>query len=134
MKPIQQVVRLVLHPRAIIVTRIGRRTVTSDVFLNVVELFALYIATHAIGTLLLSALGYDFLTAMSAALAAMSSIGPGLGEVGPSSHYGFLSAPAHYTLSGLMLLGRLEFYTLLILFFPATWARTAPRRSTGTRG
>ena len=119
--------RMVLHPQAVVITRLGRRAVSQEVFLNVVELFALYIATHAVGTLILTALGYDFVTAMSAALASMSSIGPGLGEVGPASHYGFLTAPAHLTLSALMLLGRLEFYTLLILLFPETWARTLAR-------
>lgn len=121
--------RMVLHPHALVITRLGRQVVGQDAFLNVVELFALYVATHAVGTLLLTAMGYDFLTAMSAALAAMSSIGPGLGRVGPASHYGFMSGPAHLTLSVLMLLGRLEFYTLLILFFPETWARTLARRN-----
>jgi trk system potassium uptake protein TrkH len=115
--------RLVLHPRAVVLTRLGRRTVTPEVFLTVVELFALYIATHAVGTLILTAIGHDFLTAVSAALAAMSSIGPGLGTVGPAGNYGDLSGGAHVTLSVLMLLGRLEFYTFLILFFPETWVR-----------
>ena len=53
----------------------------------------------------------------------MSSIGPALGTVGPTSHYGDLSAGAHLTLSALMLLGRLEFYTLMIVFLPETWRR-----------
>lgn len=125
--------RMVLHPHALVITRLGRRVVGQDAFLNVVELFALYVATHAAGTLLLTALGYDFVTSMSAALAAMSSIGPGLGDVGPMSHYGFMGGPALLTLSALMLLGRLEFYTLLILFFPETWARTLARRNRGRK-
>lgn len=125
--------RMVLHPQAVVITRLGRRVVGQDAFLNVVELFALYVATHAIGTLLLTALGYDLLTSLSAALAAMSSIGPGLARVGPVSHYGFLSTPAHLILSVLMLLGRLEFYTLLILVFPETWARTLARGNRGRK-
>lgn len=115
--------RLVLHPKAVVASRLGGRPIKQDVMLSVVELFALYIATHALGTLLLAAMGYDFLTSVSAALAAMSSIGPGLGTVGPASHYGDLSAGAHLTLSALMLLGRLEFYTLMIVFLPETWRR-----------
>jgi len=115
--------RLVLHPKAVVAIRLGGRPIKQDVLLSVVELFALYIATHALGTLLLAAMGYDFLTSVSAALAAMSSIGPGLGAVGPANHYGDLSAGAHLTLSALMLLGRLEFYTLMIVFLPETWRR-----------
>lgn len=113
--------RRVLHPQAVIVTRLGRRPVRPDTLLKVVGLFALYVATHGVGTLFLAALGNDFLTAASAALAAMSSIGPGLGAVGPASNYGGLDPLAQAVLSVLMLLGRLEFYTLLILFLPDTW-------------
>ena len=69
----------------------------------------------------MAALGNDFLTSASAALAAMSSIGPGLGAVGPASNYGGLGPLAQAVLSVLMLLGRLEFYTLLILFLSDTW-------------
>ena len=105
------------------VTKIGRRPVRSDVLLNILAFLALYVATHGIGTIILAGLGYDLVTATSAALAAMSSIGPGLGEVGPASNYADLSWAAHLTLSALMLLGRLEFYTLMVLFIPGTWSR-----------
>lgn len=115
--------QLVHHPRAVVVTRIGRRPIRQDVFLNVVDLFALFICTHGVGTFLLTAMGYDFMTSVSAALAAMSSIGPGLGAVGPASNYGFMNPGAMIVLSLLMLLGRLEFYTLLVLFVPETWRR-----------
>jgi len=119
--------RRVLHPQAVIVTRLGRSPVRPDTLLKVVGLFALYVATHGAGTLILAALGNDFLTSASAALAAMSSIGPGLGAVGPASNYGGLGPLAQAVLSVLMLLGRLEFYTLLILFLPDTW-RGAKKR------
>jgi trk system potassium uptake protein TrkH len=118
----------VLHPQAVIVTRLGRTPVRPDILLKVVGLFALYIGTHGVGTLLLAALGHDFITSASAAIAAMSSIGPGLGAVGPAGNYGGLGTVEQAVLSVLMLLGRLEFYTLLILFIPETW-RLARRRS-----
>jgi Trk-type K+ transport system membrane component len=82
----------------------------------------MYMGTHAIGTAILAALGSDLVTALSASLAALSSIGPGLGEVGPAGNYGQMSDPALAVLSALMLLGRLEFYTLLVLLIPSTWA------------
>jgi trk system potassium uptake protein TrkH len=121
----------VLHPQAVIVTRLGRQPVRPDVLLKVVGLFALYVATHGMGTVFLAALGYDFVTSASAALAAMSSIGPGLGLVGPSSHYGDLHPAALAVLSALMLLGRLEFYTLLVLFIPDTWRGSRRRSESG---
>lgn len=121
-------IRKVLHPRGVFVTRLGRSAVRGDVVLNVMAFLALYVGTHAAGTLVLAALGSDFVTATTAALAAMSSIGPGLGAVGPASHYGDLGAAAQVTLSLLMLLGRLEFYTILVLFIPETWRKAGGDR------
>ncbi len=121
-------VRKILHPRAIFVSKLGRVPIRSENLLNVLAFLALYVLTHGIGTLLLALLGSDLVTATSAALAAMSSIGPGLGAVGPTSHYGDLGGPAQLILSALMLLGRLEFYTLLVLFIPATWERWGGHR------
>jgi len=113
----------VLHPKAVFVTKLGKVPIRSDILANVLAFLALYVATHGVGSLLIAALGSDLVTAMSAALACMSSIGPGLGSVGPVAHYGDLGSAAHVILAFLMLLGRLEFYTLLVLLIPATWAR-----------
>ncbi len=120
-------IRKVLHPRAVIVTRVGKTAVRPEALMNVMAFLALYVATHAVGTLVLTGLGSDLVTAGSAALAAMSSIGPGLGAVGPAAHYGDVGPAAHVTLTGLMLLGRLEFYTLLVLVLPDTWSRASTR-------
>ncbi len=114
-------VRKVIHPQAVLVTKLGSRPIRSDVVLNVLGYLALYMTTHALGTAALAALGIDLVTALSAALAALSSIGPGLGAVGPAGNYGDLGASAHVLLAGLMLLGRLEFYALLVLVIPGTW-------------
>ncbi|MFQ5889347.1 MAG: TrkH family potassium uptake protein [Gemmatimonadota bacterium] len=122
-------VRKVVHPRAIIVTRLGRHPIRPEVVLNVLAFLALYMFTHAAGTIALAALGNDLVTSLSASLAALSSIGPGLGAVGPASHYGDLGSAAHLLLAVLMLLGRLEFYTLLVLLMPETWVRDRRRRA-----
>ena len=116
-------IRKLLHPRAVVVPKLGKRPIRGDVMLNIMAFLALYVATHGVGTLILAAMGYDLVTSTSATLAAMSSIGPGLGAVGPAENYAFMSAPAHVVLAALMLLGRLEFYTLLVLFIPETWSR-----------
>ena len=121
-------VRKVLHPRAVTVTRLGDRSVKNDVVLNVLAFLGMYMVTHAVGTLLLTALGSDLVTALSAAIAAMSSIGPGLGDVGPALHYGHLTPAAQGVLSILMLLGRLEFYTILVLVIPSAWLAAGGHR------
>ena len=129
-------IRKVLHPRAVIVTRVGGQPIRSDLVLKVLAFLAMYMGTHAIGTAILAALGSDLVTALSASLAALSSIGPGLGEVGPAGNYGGMTPTALLVLSALMLLGRLEFYTLLVLLVPSTWTRghRTPRpRLTGVR-
>jgi trk/ktr system potassium uptake protein len=116
-------IRKVLHPRAVIVTRVGGRPIREDLVLKVLAFLAMYMGTHAIGTVVLAAEGNDLVTSLSASLAALSSIGPGLAAVGPAGNYGHLSTLSLITLSGLMLLGRLEFYTLLVLLVPSTWTR-----------
>ncbi len=121
-------IKKILHPRAVVVTKIGQRAVRSEVLHNVLAFLALYGMTHGLGTMIMAALGNDLVTSFSASLAAMSSIGPGLGAVGPASHYGDLGSTAHLVLSVLMLLGRLEFYTLLVLVIPSTWQRWGGNR------
>ena len=116
-------IRKVLHPRAVIITRVGGRPIREELVYKVLAFLAMYMGTHAIGTVILAAEGNDLVTSLSASLAALSSIGPGLAEVGPASNYGHLSPLSLVTLTGLMLLGRLEFYTLLVLLIPSTWTR-----------
>ena len=73
--------------------------------------------------MMLTALGVDVLTAISAVAATMFNIGPGLGQVGPTEHYGHLPTMAKWTLSFCMLAGRLEYYTLLVLLTRAFWRK-----------
>jgi trk system potassium uptake protein TrkH len=123
-------IRKVLHPQAVVVTKLGGRAIRPEVLHNVLAFLALYVVTHGIGTLCIAAMGYDLITSLSAALAAMSSIGPGLGEVGPVANYGHMNGTALTVLSVLMLLGRLEFYTVLVLLMPATWSGFSAGRRT----
>ena len=123
-------IRKVLHPQAVVVTKLGGRPVRPEVLHNVLAFLALYMMTHGLGTVAIAAMGHDLVTALSASLAAMSSIGPGLAEVGPAANYGHLQPTALTVLSVLMLLGRLEFYTLLVLVMPGTWRRAGSGRQT----
>jgi len=121
-------IRKIRHPSAVVVTKIGRRAIRPEVLQNVLAFLALYVLTHWIGTLIIAAMGNDLITSLSAALAALSSIGPGLGAVGPAGNYGHMGSPEHVVLAVLMLLGRLEFYTLLVLVIPSTWERWGGHR------
>jgi trk system potassium uptake protein TrkH len=82
-------------------------------------MFGLSFSTFA---LLLSMLGLDHLTAMSAAVTALANVGPGLGEIiGPAGNFSTLPDSAKWLLSAAMLLGRLELFTVLVLFAPSFW-------------
>ncbi len=110
-----------LHPRAVLLARVGRRPVKGDVLANVIGFVLLYGLLWVAGAMILSLLGIDFLTSLGASAATVGNIGPGLGGVGPTDNYGWMSEPALGIMSFLMLVGRLEIYTVLLLFHPETW-------------
>ena len=84
--------------------------------------FFMYILIFLIASLLLSFLGLDFLTAISASASAISNVGPGLGDIiGPSGNYNSLPMQAKWILSITMLLGRLEIFTFLVLLSVSFW-------------
>ena len=84
----------------------------------------IFVATVVIGAMMVAALDpVDLTTALMASLACVANVGPGLGAVGPTENYGFLSDGAKLVLSFCMLLGRLEFFSLLSLFVPSFWRR-----------
>jgi trk system potassium uptake protein len=112
-----------LHPQAIIPVRLDREAVSQDVIFKVMAFFQLYILILVAGTLCLSFLGIDFLTATGASLSALGNIGPGLGKVGPTGNYAYFPEPAKWVLSALMMLGRLELFSFLILFSRSFWRR-----------
>jgi trk system potassium uptake protein TrkH len=110
-----------LHPRAILLARLGRRVVREDVLANVIGFVILYVLLFLAGAMVLALLGVDFLTSLGASAATVGNIGPGLGNVGPTDNYGWMSEPALVVMSFLMLVGRLEIYTVLLIFHPETW-------------
>ena len=112
-----------LHPRAILLARVGRHVVPESVLANVIGFVILYLFLFAAGALAMSFLGMDLITALGASAATVGNIGPGFGDVGATDNYGWMSSPALGILSFLMLVGRLEIYTVLLLFMPETWRR-----------
>ncbi len=112
-----------LHPRAVMVTHVGGKTVHEGVMLNILAFMLLFVAAWVVGALLLALLGVDLTTAAGASAAAIGNIGPGLADVGPTANYSWMPAAGKLVLSLLMLLGRLEIYTVLVLFHPEFWRR-----------
>ncbi|MEA4881529.1 MAG: potassium transporter TrkG [Synergistaceae bacterium] len=113
----------ILHPRAVLHVRVGGKVVGRDIIASVTSFFVLYIAVFTGGTLFMTALDLDLLTSMSAVAATLGNIGPGLGAVGPMDNYSAIPSAGKWMLSLFMLMGRLELYTVVLLFVPETWRR-----------
>ncbi len=110
-----------VHPNAIIPVRFNNHNIRPAVVNNILAFIVIYILTFVIGTVTMAALGYDLDTAMGAVIATLGNIGPGIGKVGPANNFAFFSDAAKWFLSFLMLVGRLEIFTVLLLFSPSFW-------------
>lgn len=112
-----------IHPQAIIPVKYNKKSVSQQLIFNVMAFFLIYIIIFSAGTLFISMFGYSFQTSIGAAIATLGNIGPGIGNVGPVDNYAFFAIPVKWFLSFLMLLGRLELFTILIVISPAFWRR-----------
>lgn len=111
-----------ISPNRIVKLVYNGRRLPEDVPFSVIAFLAVYLATIGTFTVVLSALGLDFITALSAAASAVSTVGPALGDIaGPAGNYSTLPAAAKWALAMAMLLGRLELFTVLVLFRPEFW-------------
>jgi trk system potassium uptake protein TrkH len=110
-----------LHPSAIIPIRYNGHAVDREISYNVQAFIMIYFTTFAIGSLVVSAFGIDFETAMGSVASTLGNIGPGIGTVGPIYSYAHFPDAVKWILSFLMLLGRLELFTVLILLTPYFW-------------
>ena len=115
-------IRRLVQPHGVFIPYYNRNPITDEVTMSVMSFFFFYVLVFIVLALGLSALGLDFLTAMSGAATAISNVGPGLGPViGPGGTFTSLPDAAKWLLSAGMLLGRLELFTILVLFAPAFW-------------
>lgn len=111
-----------ISPNAVEVKRYGDRRLTDDVAGSVLLFFFVFIGTVGTLTLFLAALGLDWVTAVSGAATAVANVGPGLGPIiGPAGNFAGLPDAAKWALAMGMLLGRLEFFTVLVLLMPRFW-------------
>ncbi|HRQ05825.1 MAG TPA: potassium transporter TrkG [Nitrosomonas halophila] len=113
----------IMHPRAVSPVKIGRNVISHKIIFAVLAYLFVYAASMVLMTLALTLSGLDGMTAFSAAIACLNNLGPGMGEIGPASTYVSLNDFQIWLCSFAMLLGRLEFYTLLIVFTIAFWRK-----------
>lgn len=109
------------HPHAVERVKMNGVSVNADVLKGVLGFIILYFAVNILGTLLLLACDYDFITSFTAVATSISNVGPGFGQVGPAYNFAFMNDFALTVLSVVMILGRLELFTLLLLFTPKFW-------------
>ncbi|KAK2144030.1 hypothetical protein LSH36_793g01137 [Paralvinella palmiformis] len=109
-----------LSPRAVYQLRAGKIPIEADIQRNVSGFLFLYLLIVLITTVIMSSGGNDLFTSFSGSLAILGNIGPGFGKLGPALNYGALSLPIKGYLSFVMMLGRLELFTVLVLFVPRT--------------
>jgi len=112
-----------LHPSAVIPVRLNNQAVSRDITYNVLAFIMIYLFVFGVGFFLMSFTGIELETALGAVATCLGNIGPGLGEVGPVNNFADISAFGKWILSILMLLGRLELFTVLMLFNMHYWKR-----------
>lgn len=110
-----------LHPNAILPVRYNTKSVDRSIIFNILAFFILYMLSWIIGASVLGSMGLDFRTALGGSASALGNVGPAFGGLGPVDNYGWLPSGAKWWMAFLMLIGRLELFTVLILLTPFFW-------------
>ncbi|HEY5688096.1 MAG TPA: potassium transporter TrkG [Yeosuana sp.] len=110
-----------LHPNAIVPVRYNTKAVSGDIVFNILAFFILYMLSFIVGALVFSTFQIDFQSSIGLSASSLGNIGPALGQFGPVNNYAILPPLAKWWSSFLMLIGRLELFTVLILFTPFFW-------------
>ncbi len=110
-----------IHPHAIIPVKFNKHSVDTKIVTNVLAFFMLYMAVFSVSTIIFTLIEPDMESSMGAVATSLGNIGPGLGSVGPAENFYHIKPIGKWFLSFLMLLGRLELFTVLVLFSPSFW-------------
>lgn len=110
-----------LHPNAILPVRYNTKSISKDIVFNILGFFILYMLSFIIGALVFSMFQIDFTSAVGLSASSLGNVGPALGDFGPVNNYAALPVLGKWWASFLMLLGRLELFTILILLTPFFW-------------
>ena len=112
-----------VHPNAVIPARHNGKAISNDIVSKIAAFVMLYMMIFILASVLLSIIGLDLSSSMGAVAACLANIGPGLGVTGPSTNYSTVPELGKWVLSIVMLLGRLELFTIIILFSPSFWKK-----------
>ena len=112
-----------IHPHAVIPVRLNHKALKPEILRNVLAFIVVYIMTFAVGTIIMTFFGLDLDSAMGSVIATLGNIGPGIGSVGPADNFSAIPDGGKWVLSFLMLIGRLELFTVLIIFTPLFWRK-----------
>ncbi len=110
-----------LHPRAVVPLKLDGAVVAPRILTHILVFLLIFLMTFLLGSLAVVSLGMDFLSGIGAVATSLGNVGPGIGKVGPVNNFSEVPMAAKWVLSFLMLLGRLELFTILILFTPYFW-------------
>lgn len=111
----------IVHPSAIVPLRLNQEVVQGKIITHVFNFLLLYLLLFIVGSVILAMMGLDFMTALGAMATSLGNVGPGIGSVGPLDNFAWLSPQIKLFLSFVMIIGRLEIYTVLVLFTPFFW-------------
>jgi trk system potassium uptake protein TrkH len=112
----RQELKRLIHPSGFLPVRHNNHTIPQSIIFNLLVFITIYFISTCFGALIMSFMGYDIITSFSTSASMLANIGPGIGTFGPFSNYSALPVAGKFFLSGLMLLGRLEFFAVMILF------------------
>jgi len=112
-----------IHPAAIIPVRLNKKAVSQEITSNVLAFIMIYLTIYVISSFVMGLIGLDFVTALGSVAASLGNVGPGFGSVGPAHNFAHIPVAGKWFLSFLMLLGRLELFTVLILITPFFWKK-----------
>jgi len=110
-----------LHPNAILPVRYNNKSISGDIVFNILGFFILYMLSFIVGALVFSTFNIDFESAIGLSASSLGNVGPALGDFGPVNNYSALPNAGKWWASFLMLIGRLELFTVLILLTPFFW-------------
>jgi trk system potassium uptake protein TrkH len=123
LKNTSQEFKRLVHPNAVLPTRLDGKTIPNEIIYNFLAFFLLYVVVFMAGSGIMSILGLDFQTALGSVAATLGNVGPAIGNVGPVDNYAHIPLAGKWFLSFFMLLGRLELFTVLMLLTPAFWKK-----------
>jgi len=114
-------IKQIVHPKAVLPIRIGNKTIDPNIQRTVLSFFVLYLVVFGFGALVMATMGYGMESSIGASIACLGNIGPGWGEFGPTENYAQIPFFGKWVLIIMMMIGRLEIFTVLLIFTPTFW-------------